>query len=526
MQNSDNLDQDRSLPQRRPQWVPEREGTRAIYSYSRQERSEVKAYWAIIYRRRHLIAGIFLGSILLSVLIILHSKRTYTASTTILVEPSAPEILGVKDLENGEAPGTYEHDYYETEYDILKSRSLAAQVIRQLDLTHNAVFQERPHDTESLSRSTSKLVVSSQPDRASIRSAPQSAAEIDVQPGDVPASFVSKYLAGLDVKPKIGTRLITVSYTAPDARLAARIANAHVEAYITRGMELHSEASRKAEEYLQKKVGELNSEVEKSEAALNAYRRSHGIVSSALGNKGNETLLDRLTGLNADLNNAEETRIYLESEHQQIEHGDDESLPGVIRSPLIQELKQEVAKIAEDYASMRNRFNPGYHPLDDLQAKLEDSQARLRHEIQTLVAGVQSDYAIQTAREQGLRAEIEKLTAETMARNDASLHEAVLERQFDTNRVLYQNVLRRMEEIGITANRPSSNVSFLDRADTPGASSSPKTSLDLVKGAVLGLLGGLGLAVLLEYFDDSFKSREDLRAAPPHPSSGTGARFC
>ena len=310
MQNSDDLDQDRNLPQRRPQWVPEREGTRAIYSYSRQEKSEVKAYLVMIYRRRFLAAGIFLGSILLSVLIILHSKRTYTAATTILVEPSAPQILGVKDLENGEAPGTYEHDYYETEYDILKSRSLAAQVIRQLDLTHNAVFLQTPHRAESSSQSKSKSAVNARHDPAratngaepsvvATQSAPSASdtADKDGPPSDVPPELVNRYLAGLDIKPKIGTRLVTVSYTAPDARLAARIANAHVDAYITRGMELHSEASRKAEEYLQKKVGELKSEVEKSEAALNAYRRSHGIVSSALGNKGNETLLERLTGL-------------------------------------------------------------------------------------------------------------------------------------------------------------------------------------------------------------------------------------
>jgi len=538
MQNSDDLDQDRNLPQRRPRLLPEREGIRALYPYNRQETSEVKAYLAMIYRRRFLAAGIFLGSILLTVLMIVHSKRTYTATTTILVEPSAPQILGVKDLENGEAPGTYEHDYYETEYDILKSRSLAAQVIRQLDLTHNAVFLQTPHRAESSSQTKSKSAVNARHDPAratngaepsvvATQSAPSASdtADKDGPPSGVPPELVNRYLAGLDIKPRIGTRLVTVSYTAPDARLAARIANAHVDAYITRGIELHSEASRKAEEYLEKKVGELKFQVEQSEAVLNAFRRSHNIVGSAIGDEGSKVLLERLGELNADLSKTEDARIYLESEHQQIEHGDYESLPEVIRSALIGGLKQEVAKIAEEYASMRNRFNAGYHPLDDLHAKLEDSQARLRNEIQILVAGVQSDYTIQTAREQGLRAEIQKVTTEAMAINDAALHEAVLERQVDTNRGIYQNVLRRMEEIGITANRPSSNVSFLDRADPPEASSSPKVKLDLVKGGVLGLLGGLGLAFLLEYFDDTLKSRDDVEQRLRIPTMGQVPNF-
>jgi GumC protein len=255
MQNSDELDVDRNLPQRKPQWVPEREDHRSIYPYIRKEPSEVKAYLAMIYRRRFLVAGIFLGTILLTVLKIAHSKRTYTATTTILVEPSAPEILGLKDLENGEAPGTYEHDYYETEYDILKSRSLAAQVIRQLDLAHNDIFLQTPHSAKTASQTKSKSVLNSRHDAAgtvnhakpsiATGSAPNTTdiADKDGLPNDVPPELVSRYLAGLDVKPKVGTRLVTVSYSAPDARLAARIANAHVDAYITRGIELHSEAA-------------------------------------------------------------------------------------------------------------------------------------------------------------------------------------------------------------------------------------------------------------------------------------------
>jgi capsular exopolysaccharide synthesis family protein len=487
----------------------------------------------MIYRRRFLVAGILLGSMLVAVLMIVHSKRSYTATATILVEPSAPQLLGVKELENGEAPGTYEHDYYETEYDILKSRSLAAQVIRQLDLTHNDFFLQKSASVGLRSESKSKAAAKTRTQRVRVTNSASpstvanrseaSATEIAHNDGlasSESSELVDRYLARLEIKPRIGTRLVTVSYSAPDARLAARIANAHVEAYITRGMELHSEASRKAEEYLQKKVSELKSEAEQSEAVLNAYRRSHGIVGSSVGDEGSRVLLERLSGLNVDLSKTEDVRIYLESEHQQIKHGDYESLPEVIRSPLIGELKQEAAKIAQEYASMRNRYNPGYHPLDDLHAKLEDSHARLRHEIQIVIGGVESDYSIQTAREQGLQAEIRKVTAESMARNDAALHEAVLERQVDTSRGLYQNVLRRMEEIGITANRPSSNVSFLDRADPPEASSSPRVILDLAKGASVGLIGGLGLAFLFEYFDDSLKSREEVEVHLRIPALG------
>jgi polysaccharide biosynthesis transport protein len=516
MQNSSEPYPDSNLPGRVPLWLASRAGERALYPYPTQENSEVRTYWAVIYRRRHVIAGMLLGSLLFTIILILHTKWTYTATTTILVEPQTPQILDMKELESGEAPGIYEHDYYETEYDILKSRSLAAQVIHQLDLMNNPFFWEpdrhqlerdRHPASKSDKRFASAVTLSHMPGQ------PIGPAEMPAAESEVPPAVINKYLNGLDVQPKIGTRLITIFYTASDPGLAARIANAHVEAYITRGMELHSAASREAEAFLQKKLIELKSQVEQSEIALNTYRRDHGIVSPTLGDEGNDegnkVVLQRLTDLNADLNKSEEEKIYLESEHQQIRHGDYESLPEVIRSPLIQGLKEEVAKLADQYASMRNRFNSGYHPLDDLKAELDESKTRLHREIQVLVEGVESNYKIQSVRADELRVQIKKITNDAMARNDASLHDAVLVRQVETNRELYQNVLRRMAEINVTANRPSSNVSILDGAEPPSSLSSPKITLDLAKGALFGLLGGLGLSFLLEYFDDSLKSREE-----------------
>src|SRR5206468_8660149 len=110
------------------------------------------------------------------------------------------------------------------------------------------------------------------------------------QLGVAPA-LIDTYLGQLDVKPKIGTRLISISYTASDPLLAARIANSHVKAYIKRGMELHADTSKDAQEFLETKLIEIKARVEKSETALNKYRRDRGIVSSSLDDEGNKVLL-------------------------------------------------------------------------------------------------------------------------------------------------------------------------------------------------------------------------------------------
>src|SRR5205085_2198283 len=143
----------------------------------------------------------------------------------------------------------------------------------------------------------------------------------------------------------------------------------HVKAYMQRGFDLHRQASAAAEDFLQRKLLELKDRVERSEAALNSYRSQRGIVEFSLRDTGG-VMTTRLNDLNAALTRAETARITLAAQEQLIQKGDYESLSRVVNSSLIQKMKEDVATLRERYASMNNRFHPGYHPLDDLGARL------------------------------------------------------------------------------------------------------------------------------------------------------------
>jgi len=408
-----------------------------------------------------------------------------------------------------------EQDYYKTQYEVLRSRSLAAKVISELDLAAQPLFQEKAKPKgliETWWRAFRDWSIAA-PAR------PGEPAENSDAWG-VPSTIIDRYLARLQIQPRFGTQLVLVAFTTPDPKLSARIANAHVDAYIRRVMELKADAARNAEQFLSGKLAELTDRVEKSEAALNAYRREHGVITFSLSeNSKGEMLEQRLTDLNNSLARVEAERIALEVQHELIRKGEADALPAVMQNQLIQNLKQQAAELASQYAAMSNQFNPGYYqPLDNLRAKLDQSRRQLAQEINRAANEVESDYSAASARQQRLEEEIANVKAQALALNDASLHDAVLVRQVDANRKLYKSVIERVRELDVSADAPASNVSVVDRAEPPLFPASPKKLSSLTLSGVVGLAGAIGLAFFLEFYDDRLKSSEQVEQELRLPS--------
>jgi succinoglycan biosynthesis transport protein ExoP len=476
-----------------------------IMDVEQSEAAALRQYLAVIRKRCKIILLVFLSAVVLTAIVVIVMPRTYTAKTTVLIEAPGPRNLGVIGEHEQTVTQNIDDYYYETQYDILRSRSLAALVIRNLDLLHNRTFAKSqarrtffrelifPHADQDSNKNLSSGVVS----------------------GDIPLIFgvppaaIDAYLRQLSVVPAEHSRLVVIGFSSSDPLLSAKIVNAHIIAYIQRTNELQAAASENAREVLEKKLVDLQARVEKSEAALNGYLRQRGIVAFAPDDKG-KIVMERLTALNRDLTKAETQRITLEAEREAFRKSGYDSLPEVVGNPLVQRLKQELAGLDAQYAAMRNRYNPGYHPLDDLRAKVTESRKRLDDEIGHVVESNAGDYRRVVAQEQDLKGQIEIVKAEAMAVNDISLKEAVLAQEVDTNRQLYQSVFERMREFALSAEIPTSDVSVVDPAEPPRKPSSPRVTLSLALSAVLGLLGGIAAAFVMENLDDRIKTSEEV----------------
>jgi polysaccharide biosynthesis transport protein len=477
-----------------------------------EEGIDLRAYWGIICKHSRLLTSSVLASLLVAGLWMLGTTPLYTAKSTILIERSRPQILNTRDVtdeskidEEGD-----EFSYYKTQFDILKSRRLAAQVIIDVGLANNPAFTEVSEPKGLIGKAwvgfKSWIVHALSTLSTSETESPTDGWTplLGVRP-----ALIDKYLDRLNIQPEVGTRLVFVEFTSKDPVLSARVANMHVRDFIRRGIELHVQASNSAEEFLQAKLVELKKRIEKSEAALNSYRRDRGIVTLSLNDKGG-LMMNQLNDMNSELTKTESLKIALEAQHELIRDGNYESLPAVINSAMVETLKQQTTQLAVQYASMSNRFNPGYHPLDDLKAKLDESQRRLEQATALAVRAVEADYRAAESREKMLQKDIEQLKAEVMNLNEASLQDAVLVRQVNADRELYKNVLERMSEIGISADVPTSNISVVDEAEVPHRSMGSRISRTLVFSAGFSLFGAVCIALLVDFFDDRLTDEVDV----------------
>ncbi len=489
-------------------------GSPTGYSASPAEEPGLRDYWVVIRKHLRLIGALFLGAVGLTALVVFNLTPVYTAQSILLIESQTPRVLDPREPAT-EPPPSADHDYYKTQYDILRSRGLVANVISELNLADEPLFSENGSAKGLISEWWSGF-------RGRLKQLLEPPANVveDSEMSGVPSGVIDAYLERLQIEPRFGTELVVVAFSTPDPELSARIVNAHVGAYIHRGMELKADAAKNAGQFLSGKLTELKDRVEKSEAALNAYRREHGVITFSLSeNSRGEMLEQRLTNLNNIIAKIQAERIALEAQHELIRRGEADSLPAVMQNSLIQTLKQQVAQLAAQYAAMRNQFNSGYYqPLDNLKAKLDQSRTQLAQEINRAAHEVESEYSAATARERMLEQEIASVKSQALALNDASLQDAVLVRQVDASRNLYKSVLERVRELDVSADAPASNVSVVDRAAAPHGPSSPKKLFSLELSGFLGLIGGLGLAFFLEFLDDRLKSSEEIERELQLPS--------
>ncbi|HJU28737.1 MAG TPA: polysaccharide biosynthesis tyrosine autokinase, partial [Candidatus Binataceae bacterium] len=164
------------------------------------------------------------------------------------------------------------------------------------------------------------------------------------------------------------------------------------------------------------------------------------------------------------------------------------------------------------YASMSGQYKPNYLPMAELTAKMRGTREALRNEIASIVASIETQYAASLKNEEALGQELKREKEFALGLNDAAVKYAILQREADTNKQLYNAVLTRMKDVEVTADLHASNISVVDRASPPTTPSSPRMARDLMAAALLGLMGGVVLAFMLERHDDTFKDAEEIES--------------
>jgi capsular exopolysaccharide synthesis family protein len=193
----------------------------------------------------------------------------------------------------------------------------------------------------------------------------------------------------------------------------------------------------------------------------------------------------------------------------QVQSGDYESLPQVVNNSAITALQLDLRRLQTEYARLAAAFNPGYPKLDETKAEMDAAQKALNVEIRDVAKAVNRDYTSANDEEQRLQTAIDGEKSRDLATNDASLRDAVLVRDVETNRQLYQKVLQRMQEMAVTEEAPLSNISIVDDAIASPLPASPKKLRDIAIAGLLSLMAGIGAAFYVNQQDDTLHTLEE-----------------
>lgn len=458
-------------------------------------------YWQVVRKHRWKIIACLASAVVVSGVMVFSMTPIYIAKATLMIERKAPHVVKIQQVAAEEAEAADESSFYESQYQVLKSRSLAAEVIKAHKLDADAKFLNQGGGKLSIGDLLSIPIALVK----SLVSEPAPVAKPSSL-GGVDSKLIDTYTDMVSVDPVKRSRIVTIGISSPNPELAASIANAHVDGYIQQGFKLKSQANEEARKFLEGKLGELKDRVEKSEYTLNDFRRGKGIIS--LDDKEN-IVVERLADLNKRLTEAEAERIGFEAQARLIKSRQYDSLPAVIGNGLIQSLRGQIVQLEAEHAKLSEQYLPGYPRLAQVKAQLKESRARLSQQIKNVVEGINSAYLAAAGKEKGLRGQMDKQKSETFALKDASVQYAILAREANTNKQLYDSVLERFREISVAGELPASNVSIVDRAEIPRLPAKPNKRLNLMLGALLGLFGGLGLALVLEHLDNTLSTPEE-----------------
>jgi uncharacterized protein involved in exopolysaccharide biosynthesis len=483
------------------------------YYYGEQaEGTHLRDYWKILLKRGRYAIAVFVGVFAIGAVINLLSTPLYRAVAVLQIEPQNPTVTGVAGVQPAVQTESGPYDYYQTQFALLKSRTLAAKVVKDLNLESNVSFTGRKSGQslvnlvfgwvadglDAMRDSVTDLFTEKEPQTPVERPAPELG---------VSSSYINRYLGYLDLRPVRNTRLVEIVFDTPNPNLSQTLANAHATTFIRMILENRFNLTQEARDFLGKKLAELREKVVRAETALNRFRQEHGVVSLE---KGENIIVDRLMDLNKELTKVRAERIEAESLHRMVQNRNTQYLAQVLTNPLIQQIKASVANLETEKARLSSIFQPDHPRLQELEQQLNETKRTLNTEIANIVRGIESNYTAARAREDALDSEAKKQQDTALNLKEVGVDYAVLNEEVLVNRSLYENVLKRMNETNVANDLAASNFQMTQRAELPLAPFSPQTSRNLVLAAMVGLVLSVGLVFFLEYMDYSVGTPQDV----------------
>jgi succinoglycan biosynthesis transport protein ExoP len=485
-------------------------------------------YWRAVRKRLWLVISIAVLVTMLSVIYVARKPDIYQAGARVQV-----------DLENnaalvGKTPyvfgPTNDPVYFNTQLQILVSPGLMRRVVKTLDLEHNPDFFKGNSTQKRSTWQTIKAMAGlGGSDKSDSNAKPKDELQLrttvaaatsheDLGEAKRLSPYVSAILAGLRVEPVKETRglyketrLIDISFTHNDPEVASKVVNAIAETYVYNNLEKKSETNATTGDFLQKRIAELQQQIRADEEKLVNYSKNNQIISL---DATQNTVVERLTGLNRQLLDAENARILAESQYNAAKVpgkagalAEADEKQAIDSETKAADLRQKRALVLVDATEEAPEVKEINQQIAELDRQVQEIRSRKSN---TLLTNLETQYRQTLAREQALRKSFEQQRSETVTQNEAAINYRIIQQEIETNKTLLDNLLQRSKENDVIMASKPNNISIVDYAIAPDGPIGPNRTRTVFIALFLALGLGVGLALLLEYLDDTVHSTDEV----------------
>lgn len=434
-------------------------------------------------------AGIMLGGIYL-----MQAAPVYQAMTRLVMDPEERQIIS-QDPSSGTV--IIEAAEIASQLEIVKSEAIAVDVIRRLDLVNDPELTSstslRSMITGSLS-SIIDLVTGGGPEEEAI----------ELSEAEQVRRVMGRFLSRVAVQRVGQSYVLQIGYSSNDPQKAARTANALAEAYIRNGMNERAEAAKRGATWLESRLTDIGLKAKEAAIAAEEFRNRHNIT--AVGNSStlDQQQLSEISSqvLAARAATATET-AKLEILTKLIQGGEigDVDLEEVAKNQQIQKLREDIRAAKARLEAVKSRYSKGNPAIASAEAEIARLEGEVRTELGRIASIYQANLEVAQTRERLVEEQFTAANRTGGDKNLARVELAELESKANTYRRLYESILQQLSGTLQTLSYPSAQARVVTPAAAPFGKSWPKTSIVMPFSAMLGLAGGLLLAVLRNGLD-------------------------
>ena len=440
------------------------------------EKIQIEKYWKIIKPRLHIVIIITLFMVAAAYVKVSSRTPIYQAAGLLMIEPETNIVT----FDNRPTSYGYRNEYFNTQMEILQSRSMARAVMEEFNSTSAGNLQ-----------------------------------------GKNGAGFT---IQGPIVNPMEFTRLVRVSYRSSNPQAAADLVNLLFVKFIMFNLDLKSQSSKLAAEYIFRQITKLRQNLAQKEGEMQAYGKRKELFYVS---RKDSTVVEKFSDLSKAYTDAQINRINKEAIYQELKGMSYENFPQVKKNQLINTLENSYSSLESEYKKKSQIFKASYPEMTQLKSQMDTLQQRIQKETadiaQKTFKETQSEFQTAKKKEEQLLSLLNKQKGTMINSNTDAIYYKSLDIEVNNMRTLL-NYLERKQKESVLSSRlegiQTSNIKVIDKAEVPQSPINAGEKKILVMALLLGLFLGFGLIFFVDYLDRTIKSPDEVKSLLGIPALG------